>query len=367
MLRCLSTTLIAAIQFIGLTVMLGLCPASIMAAAPPYPPSSVVTEVTWSDRSTIVRKAVGGDTWPITWADDGNLYTAYGDGNGFLPNVPNKLSLGFARVSGPGDNPSGVNIRSATGEQFGNGPSGKKASGMLMVDGVLYMWVRNADGNGNKCQLAWSSDHAVTWLWSTWTIDELGYCTFLNFGQNYAGARDGFVYTYSHDNPSAYTEADHMVLLRVPKDELTDRSKYEWFARFSAPNQPLWSSDANSRAPVFEHPGNCRRSGISYNAPLKRYLWWQQIPTGDTRRQGGFGIYEAPEPWGPWSTVYFNEDWDVGPGETGSFPTKWMSGDGRTLHLVFSGDDSFSVRQVIFGSGTGGDPAPNSPTDLTAD
>ena len=38
--------------------------------------------------------------------------------------------------------------------------------------------------------------------------------------------------------------------------------------------------------------------------------------------------------------------WDVGPGETCGLPTKWMSGDGKTLHLVFSGDDCFSVRRA---------------------
>jgi hypothetical protein len=65
------------------------------------------------------------------------------------------------------------------------------------------------------------------------------------------------------------------------------------------------------------------------------------------RFQGGFGIYDAPEPWGPWTTVFFTPDWDVGPGETSSFPTAWMSADGKTLHLMFSGDDSFSVRKAM--------------------
>lgn len=37
-------------------------------------------------------------------------------------------------------------------------------------------------------------------------------------------------------------------------------------------------------------------------------------------------------------------DWGVGPGEHGDFPAKWMSADGRRLHLVFSGDDAFCVR-----------------------
>jgi hypothetical protein len=27
-----------------------------------------------------------------------------------------------------------------------------------------------------------------------------------------------------------------------------------------------------------------------------------------------------PEPWGPWRTVFFTNEWDVGPGETSSFP-----------------------------------------------
>jgi hypothetical protein len=57
-------------------------------------------------------------------------------------------------------------------------------------------------------------------------------------------------------------------------------------------------------------------------------------------------VYDAPEPWGPWTTAYFTEDWDVGPGETASFPTKCMSANGRTMHLVFSGNDCFSVRRA---------------------
>ena len=43
----------------------------------------------------------------------------------------------------------------------GQGADGIKASGMLMVDGVLYMFTRNA---GNS-KLAWSHDHGKTWKW----------------------------------------------------------------------------------------------------------------------------------------------------------------------------------------------------------
>ena len=97
---------------------------------------------------------------------------------------------------------------------------------------------------------------------------------------------------------------------------------------------------------MFSNPARCWRSAVSYDAPLRRYLWVQILPGGDPRFRGGLGIYDAPEPWGPWTTAYFRTEWDVGPGETASVPTLWISADGRTLHLVFSGRDSFSVRKA---------------------
>jgi hypothetical protein len=176
----------------------------------------------------------------------------------------------------------------------------------------------------------------------------------VNYGRDYAGARDEYVYAYSHDGPKADTPADRFVLLRAPKDALTARASWEFFARLDDGGQPVWTRDFAKRGTVFEHRGACLRSAMTYNAPLKRYLWWQQLPQppgvtndrGDTRFTGGFAVYDAPEPWGPWTTAYFTGEWDVGPGEHADFPSKWMSPDGRKLHLVFSGDDYFSVRAV---------------------
>jgi len=310
----------------------------------PYPASPVIKAVDWAPRETIVRMARDSDNWPITWADDDNLYTAYGDGCGFDPKVPEKLSLGFAKVIGRPDGFSGINVRSATGERKGDGARGKKASGMLMVSGVLYLWVRNA---GNS-QLAWSDDHGRTWRWCDWKFTtSFGCPTFLNFGRDYAGARDGFVYVYSPDSDSAYTAADGMVLARVPKGRITQRDAYEFYKGRDEQGSPLWTRDVARREAVFRHAGKCYRSGISYSAGLRRYLWCQTLPAGDARFRGGFGIYDAPEPWGPWTTVYHTEQWDVGPGETSSLPPKWMSRDGKTVYLVFSGEDSFSVRRAI--------------------
>ncbi|HZL90503.1 MAG TPA: DUF4185 domain-containing protein, partial [Pirellulaceae bacterium] len=237
----------------------------------------------------------------------------------------------------------GVNLRSPSADAQGDGSKGRKASGLLMVDGVLYLLVRNV---GNS-QLGWSDDRGRTWTWADWKFDvSFGCPTFLNYGRNYAGAADDFVYIYSHDKDSAYERADQMVLARVPKGKLRERSAYEFFVGLDGEDQPQWSRDIAQRRAVFSHPQSCYRSSVSYSAPLRRYVWCQTGPGDDPRFRGGLAVYDAPQPWGPWTTVYYTTEWDVGPGESSSFPTKWISDDGRTLHLVFSGDDCFSVRQA---------------------
>lgn len=313
----------------------------------PYPPSAVIREIEWAPPGTIVRKAEGSDNWPLTWADDGSIYAAFGDGRGFEPGTDQKLSLGIARISGGPTDFAGLNVRTESGERLGDGAGGAKASGMLCVEGVLYMFVRNV---GNS-QLAWSRDHGQTWQWSDWKFEtSFGAPTFLNYGRDYSGARDRFVYIFSPDSDSAYEPADRMILARVPKNKITRRASYEFFRGLGTDGQPRWAVDVRDRQAVFVHPGACYRSGISYNAGLGRYLWCQVLPFSEDahgpRFQGGFGVYEAPEPWGPWRTAYLTWDWDVGPGESSCFPVTWMSADGRTCYLVFSGEDCFSVRKA---------------------
>ncbi len=310
---------------------------------PPCPPSPVLRGVTFVPVSEIARDAVGSDNWPITWGDDDALYAAYGDGWGFTPRTEAKLSLGFARITGPGEAFAGANIRSQTGERLGDGAQGPKAGGLLMVDGVLYMLVRNV---GNSC-LAWSHDHGRTWGWGFTFDTSLGCPTFLNFGPDYRGARDDYVYLYSCDGPSAYEPADAVMLARVPRGRLRDRAAYEFFVRLDE-GGPVWSADLADRGPVLAYPGHCGRMDVIYNAGLKRYLMALGFD-----HAGGWGIFDAPEPWGPWTVAYWTADWGLGPTHSYRLPTKWISPDGRAMHLVFSGGhhegvdyDAFCVRRI---------------------
>ena len=311
-----------------------------------YPPSPVITAVSWAPKSTIIRKAAGSDNWPMTWGDDDALYTAYGDGWGFKPKVKPKLSLGLARIVGDPPDLRAANLRSPSAEKTGDGPRGPKACGMLMVRGVLYMWVRNANRRGQQSQLARSKDRGRTWTWCDWKFPELGYPCFLNFGPNYAGARDEYAYVYSPDTPSAYAAADRVVLARVRAGQITDRGAYEFLVGLNDGGEPIWSQDIARRGAAFRYAGGCNRMAVTYNAPLKRYLMTMRSRGRASRGADHFSIYDAPEPWGPWTTVFRTSKWDVDPGEAQHIPAKWIGPDGRSLYLVFSGSDSFSIRRA---------------------
>ncbi len=66
-----------------------------------------------------------------------------------------------------------------------------------------------------------------SWTWSDWNFDNgVGCPTFLNFGRNYADARDEFVYVYSQDHDSAYKPAHRMVLARVAKTRVREQEAF---------------------------------------------------------------------------------------------------------------------------------------------
>ncbi|MCH7746361.1 MAG: hypothetical protein IIC84_09835, partial [Chloroflexi bacterium] len=77
---------------------------------PPYPPSELVTGLSFK-WFTHRQLAPGSDNWAITWADDDNQYTTFGDGGGFGgTNRNGRVSLGFARVEGQPDDYEGFNV-----------------------------------------------------------------------------------------------------------------------------------------------------------------------------------------------------------------------------------------------------------------
>ncbi len=336
------------------------------AAQPPYPPSPVIKRVEF-DFSTHQRLAQGSDNWPTTWADDDRLYTAWGDGGGFGgDNKRGRVKLGVARIEGGSRNYAARNIWGGVDApnkvQFEG-----KSYGMLAVNGVLYMWVGNQPGpHLRESRIAFSRDHGATWKLNDWAFtfaDGLVIPTFLNFGRDYAGARDAFVYSYCIEpayGPGPPQSGVHgfdvhkpgkIHLVRSPMSAILQHSELQYFAGLDGAGQPRWSRKPKDKRPVFEDANGVGWNlSVSYNPGLRRHVLCTEH---SVTHAGKLGMFDAPEPWGPWTTVVYEENWGKDHIEVSSFywnfPTKWMAPDGKRFTLVFTGKNSNDSWNTVAG------------------
>lgn len=366
------------IQGACLVTLLVLLGGQAAVQAQPYPPSPIIRDVVL-DWSTHQRHAQGSDNFQLTWADDDHQYGAWGDGGGFGgSNSEGRVRLGFARIEGGPNDYRGFNV---WGGKDHENPArfGGKSWGTICLDGVLYSWiVLDAPEPGlprnhySRIMLARSTDHAATWEKADWhwTIaDDLIVPTFLVFGKDNAGARDDFVYAYFlRPQSKEVTQESHglevhapgaVYLARVRKDQIfAGRDGYEWFAGLKD-ERPNWGT-LDAKRPVFESPHGTGWCLSACHVPgLDRYL----LATEHTRsHSGAMSLFDAPEPWGPWTTVKFwTPSHPFGETREGSdlpwrdntffiaFAPKWFSEDGKSFTLTFTGggrgkdNDSFNT------------------------
>lgn len=327
----------------------------------PYPHSSFITELKWSPTVVKMKGYANGDNWPITWIHDDSQLTAFCDGKGFSEKDPD-LSLGFAWVRGDPPEFHAKNIRSNADTPVGWGSKGIKASDMISVDDVLYMFVRNYKPSDlddfTNSRLACSTNFGMSWTWADWHFsDTFGCPAFVHFGKNYQGARDEYVYIASQANDSAYGYSPDIIMTRVKRDVIMVRSEYTFFGGMTENGHPVWLKDIAKQKPIFTDSKGTQRIAITYNAGLSRYILTSSHLTGrKATHTAALGIFEAMEPWGPWSTIYYNDHWSVQDGKDcrtyhHRFPSKWISTDGKTMWLLYSGLDcdlySFCVKKVV--------------------
>ncbi len=333
------------------------------------PPAIVDVIFHWDTHD---RRAPGSDNWPITWSDDGHQYTFWGDGGGFEgTNKLGRVSLGFARVEGDRDNYQGINIWGGVDSEH-PATFGGKSYGIISIDGVLYAWRGGgvAEKMYTNTRLLVSSNKGATWTKSscdmTTVDDQLIMPTILNFGKDYAGARDSFVYHYFirkeptgpglgiHKGGSPAT--GKIDLARVPANAMMDLFAYEFFTGLDRRGNPTWSADASQRVAVLEDSNGVGWTvSVSYNAGIRRYILMTEHTA--PRSSGRMGMFDALEPWGPWNTVLYYDSPGFGAGAVEensfywNFSNKWLSADGRDFVLVFTGkyaNDSWNTVHGTF-------------------
>jgi len=283
----------------------------------PYGPSPVVQGANW-DFDHLVRLANtpgqgGSDLWPTTTAADGNVYTGWGDGGGFSGASDNtgRVSLGFGRLIGTPPQVKGVNVWGYY-PKYAEHPAtfcGKPGS-MFSTGGVLYAWVSSwfneSAANFVHCapnphpaehRLAWSRDLGATWTLSPWKLDRfrspLVWACFLNYGADNSNARDRYVHQYWR----IQGESGNTYLVRVRVEDLQKDPRVPGVYEFYAGPGPTWSVEISTARPAFVDTNGRGITHVVYDAGLRRF-----IASVQGRSVGETGLFDAPEPWGPWTT-----------------------------------------------------------------
>jgi hypothetical protein len=359
---------------------------------PPAEEPPPLGTIQWDPQSDMIQVAgtIGCDSWTPTWAPDDNLYTAIGDCR--PDGVPRRIGMGFGRISGataetasftvvptgdPGDWDDAA--LGAGVEAVGDDSASHKAAGMLHDGSRFWFWIRNISSTGTGVRLKFSDNYDSpnpSFTWVDWNLAEVGYASFVQYGQGYTGGPADHVYavipmsssaTGSVSN-SAYELVPGFGLLRGSRSDLTQQSNWEYFC--GTAESPAWCSAPSAATPVLHASGVAftPRAGMSWNPGIGRFMLSLVFdpaagtPSPGTRFNGGLMVLVSFQPWGPWQTVFSSEGetWpggtstaacgstEWGSGERADIPTKYMSEDGRTFYLFSSGGDCLSIARGTF-------------------
>jgi hypothetical protein len=312
----------------------------------PYPQSDLIIGMSIDSN----RISIGhGDNWAITWADDDRQYSFFTDGKGFGAHAKD-VSISPVAIEGVPPDIIGWDINSETGTIGFNegGENSAKVCGIIMIDRILYAWLRNINlpgkPKGTGSRLIYSRDYGKSWNWLNWNWPDIGYPSWLNAGKNYSAAQDEYVYFISPDGPSAYFDYENLLMARVEKEKILYKEAYLFYGGMNEKNESLWV-EYNDRLPIFTNVDGCFRPDIVYNPGLKRYFLstaspygeWQWWADENPNRMPHLGIFEGANPWGPWKTVLYKKNWGKPENRfSPHIPSKWISEDGASFYLLYS-------------------------------
>jgi hypothetical protein len=331
--------------------------------------SPKITGVTF-DWGTDILEGFESDNFPLTWAANGHQYTSWGDGWGFEGDpevVGDKKSIGYSRIEGDwGSQTYRDTFGTPEAEALSN-IDGKSYAIVSVNGGTLYSFISPGSTNTNleRAQLYKSTDNGQSWTAVSPTVQYtnashgIGLPGFLQFGQDYAGARDEYLYTYwtklqgstwGIQSPGQYR------LSRVPLASIETQANWQFVTGFTGVGKsrvPTWGTVANGIS-VFDDSAGVVIPSCAYNPWLKRYLLCSFNTAWD---QGYLTISEAVEPWGPWRTLYAPGRWPPGSEVArtsfyANFSPKWWSNHGRDFVLCFSGIVTLDAFCAVKGSFT---------------
>jgi hypothetical protein len=356
-----------------------------------YCPSPVISGMTWNWSGT--NQQDGSDLWSTTWGSDGNIYLFFGDGGGFYgSNSAGRTSFGLAKLTGstPGLTTSDAsNVYGGYNNTAHPATIQGKSNSIISIASNFYalggIWQpsdpnKPADGsNGpNHYEIIYSNGNPYSWQsnYSNWffcfenppgtnqsnNTNPLGFCpvSFVEFGAGNGGAIDNYVYLLGATTENFIGNGGSCActyLARVLNDnaDILNKNSYQVLTGFNTSGGPIWSAwnpNVTNMYPIFVDNGPRAMSigKMVYNSALQRFI---AVGQGGSVNQAAF--YDAPNPWGPFTSIaYFpsNLDNTGGWGNLGTtsftagygdslginFMNKWTSSNGLTMWATFSSD-----------------------------
>lgn len=269
----------------------------------PYPQSPFIRSVTW-DKTSLLQYAEGSDQWPMTWADDGNIYAGWGDGYGWELKQP-KYNLGITKIQGYPPSLDGIDVF-----KYKEGHGLAKPEALIAIGKRIYFFYTNglSKSSTDNTSIGFTDNYFKTVVineekFFDYAPDGFRVRGVLQQGKGYDNTFDQYVYIYC-----GFNKDSSLFLARIEKQFLLEADKWEWFSGTSI--KPEWSYDFQRKKPAFIDKNLFLwHIGISYFKGLNRVILTKphfkssQKATDD--RPTSFGIFESVNPWGPWHTVLY--------------------------------------------------------------
>ncbi len=364
----------------------------------PFEFSQEFTEIGFTGR---YKNYTTADTWYPTWAEDGNLYSPYTDGQvdgiwsvsdaDWKDQGTENTTTGHAVITG--DDPMDLQVKSLGVEKADAAPyRGRYPCGSLVHEGKWYYGTyclgprTLVEKDGYPYNWPWlgplvgfrvSGDYGETWEDCTHTPSDplfgesglegrpvkIGAPHFVDFGKNMEHSPDGKAYLVAHGASTgpegrrfafnSWITGDEIYLIRVrPSSEnINDPDAYEFFSGFNESGLPTWSDEFEEIQPILRWKDHMGCVTMTYNAPLQKYLIC--ITDGErTRSYKHTYILESDRPEGPWKLIRYFDRF----GEAAYFvniPSKFISEDGMTMWMCYSanfGQREFHLQEKPDGS-----------------
>ena len=245
-----------------------------------------------------------------------------------------------------------------------------------------YAWIaKSLDPHGNR----WNFSATPSDFFS----GRLAAPMFIQYGQDNELAVDDYVYAhfpYAADEftngtaQSFWNNNDDVLLGRVPKHEILNRSRWQFYVGgglgddSDENDDTHWSHNHWDAVSIMHYPKMLGMNQVNYHPQSQRYVLanygfvdfnglprpYHQTPMV-VRHRSQLTLFEGPKPWGPFAVFHRDDDWKSPDGAAGGYcpvlPPKWVGNSSAWMVwaqcCALSSDENphhynFSVQQFHF-------------------